>query len=73
MTEELSKRLCHYLKSLEKELSLRSEKADTINNMDEVYEFWWNRNHASKDGSTPNPLLRQLMDFEKTPTLTFSC
>ena len=58
----------------EKELYWRSEKTDTVNNMDEVYEFWWNRNHASKGGSTPDPLLRQLMDFEETPTpYPFSC
>ena len=39
----------------EKELSWRSKKIDTANNKDGVYEFWWNRNHASKGGSTPDP------------------
>ena len=45
----------HYRKSPDKELSWKSEKTDTVNNMDEVYEFWGNRNHASKGGSTQTP------------------
>ena len=57
-------------KEPDKELSWQSKKTDTVNNMDEVYEFWWNRNHASKGGSTPDPLSWS-MDFEKTPTLTY--
>ena len=55
----------------EKELSSWSEKTGPVKNKDGVYEYWWNRNNASKGGSTPNPLLRQLMDFEKTLTLTY--
>ena len=61
------KGLCHYRKSPEKELSWRSDKIDPVINKDGVYKFWWNLNHASKGGSTPDPLLRQSMDFEKTP------
>ena len=36
----------------EKGLSLISEKTDTVNDKDGVYEFWWNRNNVSKGGST---------------------
>ena len=39
----------------EKEFSRGFEKTDTVNNMDVVYEFRWSCNHASKDGSTPDP------------------
>ena len=42
------------------------EKTDTANAKDGVHEFCSNRNHASKGGSTPDPLWRW-MDFEKTP------
>ena len=55
---------------LEKELSWRSEKTDTANNKDGVYEFCWNRNHASKGSSTRDPR-RRSRDFEKTPNLTY--
>ena len=54
----------------EKELSRGSEKMDTVNDKDGVYEFTWNRYHVSKGGSTPDHW-RRLMDFEKTPTLTY--
>ena len=36
-------------------ISRGSEKTDTVKNKDGVYEFWWNNNHASKGGSTPDP------------------
>ena len=39
----------------EKELYWRSEKTNTVNNKDVRPEFWWNRNNASKGGSTPYP------------------
>ena len=39
----------------EKEFFRESEKTDTVNNKDGVYEFWWNRNNVSKGGSTPDP------------------
>ena len=52
-------------KEPDKELSWRSEKTDTVNNMDEVYEFWWNRNHASKGGSTPYHVL--INGFSRRP------
>ena len=54
----------------EKEFSQESEKTDPVNKKDGVYKFWWNRNHVSKGGSTPD-LWRRSMDFEKTPTLTY--
>ena len=54
-TQELRKRLCHHQKSPEKELSLWSEKTDTVNNKDGVYEYWWDRNNVSKGGSTRDP------------------
>ena len=38
----------------------------TVKNKDGVYEFWWNSNHASKGGSTPDPVWWS-MDFEETP------
>ena len=41
----------------EKELSLWFEKTATVENKDGVYEFWWNRNHASKGGSTRDPVM----------------
>ena len=47
--------LCHYRKSPEKEFFQKSKKTDTIKNKDELYEFWWNHNHASKGGSTRDP------------------
>ena len=50
----------------EKELSRESEKTGPVKNKDGVYEYWWDRNHVSKGGSTPDPLWRS-MDFEKTP------
>ena len=43
-------------KSPEKEFSRASEKTDTVMNKDKVYEHSWNRNNASKGGSTPDPL-----------------
>ena len=69
MREELRKRLCHYRKSSEKEFSRGSEKTDTVKNKGGVYEFWWNRNHASKGGSTPDPG-DDWWNFEETPNLT---
>ena len=36
----------------EKEFFRESEKTDTVNNKDGVYEFWWNRDNVSKGGST---------------------
>ena len=42
-------------KEPEKEFFRESEKTDTVNNKDGVYEFWWNRNNDSKGGSTPDP------------------
>ena len=48
-----------------KEFSRESLKIDTVKNKDGEYEFWWNRNHVFKGGSTPDPLWRS-MDFEKT-------
>ena len=39
----------------QKELYWRSEKTGPVKNKDGVYEFWWNRNNASKGGSTPDP------------------
>ena len=53
-------------KEPEKEFFRESEKTDTVNNKDGVYEFWWNRNHAFKGGITPD-LVWWSMDFEKTP------
>ena len=50
--------------------SRESEKIDTVNNKDGVYEFWWNRNNAFKGGST-RETQRWSMDFEKTPNLTY--
>ena len=50
----------------EKEFFRGFEKTDTVNNMDEVYEFRWSCNHASKGGSTPDPVWWS-MDFEETP------
>ena len=44
----------------------RSEKTYTVNNKDGIYEFWWNRNHASKGGSNPDPMW-QSMDFLEDP------
>ena len=41
----------------EKEFFRESEKTDTVNNKDGVYEFWWNRNNVSKGGSTPDPVM----------------
>ena len=64
------KRLCHHRKSPDKELSWRSKKTDTVNNMDGVYEFWWNRHHASKGGSTPDPG-HDWWNFEETLNLTY--
>ena len=57
-------------KEPEKEFFRESEKTDTVNNKDGVYKFWWNRNNASKGGSTSDPL-RWPMDLEKTPNLTY--
>lgn len=42
------------------------EKTDTVNAKDGVHEFCWNRDHASKGGSTPY-LLGWLMDFQEDP------
>ena len=42
----------------------------TVKNKDGVYEFWWNRNHASKGGSTPDPE-DDWWNFEETPNLTY--
>ena len=53
-------------KEPEKKFFRESEKTDTVNDKDGVYEFWWNRNNVSKGGSTPDPLWWS-MDFEKTP------
>ena len=39
----------------EEDLSWRFEKTGPVKNKDGVYEYWWDRNHASKGGSTPNP------------------
>ena len=39
----------------EKELSQEFEKTGPVKNKDGVYEYWWDRNHASKGGSTPDP------------------
>ena len=39
----------------EKKFSKGSEKTEAVNNKDGVYEFWWNRNHVSKGGSTQDP------------------
>ena len=50
----------------ENELYLRSQKTDPANNKDGVFESWWNRNHATKGGSTRDPLWWS-MDFDKTP------
>ena len=55
---------------LEKELSLWSEKTDTVKNKDRVYEFWWNSNHASKGGSTRVPGDDRWI-FEDPQTLTY--
>ena len=51
---------------LEKELSLRSEKTDPVKDKDGVYEYWCDRNHASKGGSTPDPG-GDWWNFEATP------
>ena len=48
----------------------RSEETDTVRNKDGVYEFWWNRNNASKGGSIPD-LVWWSMDFEDPQTLTY--
>ena len=66
----MRKRLCHYRKSPEKEFSQESEKTGTVNYKDGVYEFWWNRNHASKGGSTPDPVDDQWI-LRRPQTLTF--
>ena len=50
----------------EKEFSWEFVKTDTVKNKDGVCELWWNRNHASKGGSTPGPVWWS-MDFEETP------
>ena len=54
----------------EKELYWRPEKNGSVKNKDGVYEYWWDRNHASKGGSTADPLWWS-MDFEKFPNLTY--
>ena len=46
------------------------EKTDTVNAKDGVHEFCWNRNHASKGGSTPYHVL--MNGFSRSPpNLTF--
>ena len=46
------------------------EKINTVNPKDGVYEFDWNRNHASKGGSTP--YLVWINGFSRRPpNLTF--
>ena len=57
-------------KEPEKEFFRESEKTDTVNNKDWVYEFWWNRNHASKGGSTPDPVADQWI-LRRPPNLTY--
>ena len=53
-------------KEPEKEFFRESEKTDPVKDKDGVYEYWWDRNPASKGGSTPDPLWWS-MDFAKTP------
>ena len=48
-----------------------SEKTGPLKNKDGVYEYWWDRNHVSKSGSTPDPRW-WLMEFWGDPqTLTY--
>ena len=42
-------------KEPEKEFFRESEKTDPVKDKDGVYEYWCDRNHASKGGSTPDP------------------
>ena len=58
------------LKSPEKELSWRSKKIDTVNNKDGVYEFWWNRNHASKVVAPQTPCDDRWI-LRRPPNLTY--
>ena len=41
-----------------------------MNTREEVPKFWWNRNFASKGGSTPD-LCDDQWIFEETPNLTY--
>ena len=53
----------------QKELYWRSEKTGPVKNKDGVYEYWWDRNNASKGGSTRDPGDDQWI--LKTPNLTY--
>ena len=47
------------------------EKTDTVNAKDGVHEYCWNRNHASKGGSTPYLVLMNGFSRRPPPNLTF--
>ena len=69
-TEELWKKVMPLPEESQKKFSRESEKTDPVNKKDGVYEFWWNRNHVSKGGSTPDPCDDRRI-LRRPPNLTY--